>query len=54
MSTDDTTTHFSFSEALSPKNLIATSLVPNEKGEEYSVIPSASAIYTLKKNDGEM
>lgn len=38
--------YFSFSEAFSPRNLIATSLLPNDKEEEYSVILSASAMYT--------
>lgn len=39
-------TYLSFSAEFSPKNFIATSLVPNDNDDEYSVIPSASAIYT--------
>lgn len=36
--------YLSFSEAFSPKNLIATKRVPKDKAEEYSAMPSASAM----------
>lgn len=40
--------YLSLSEEFSPKNLMATNLVPKDRSELYSGIPSACAMYTWK------